>query len=212
MVVSKRAYFTVVIVLGLTALLRYAHMAKASSSPVGLRLGEFPMTADGWQGKSVPYPDWLPEELGANEFFIREYTSGQRASAVTMYAAYFDARYGGTVHNPDICYPSQGWSIIERSPRTVQVDGATLQVTRMVIQKGLAKQLVLFYFQTGNETIAELSGYRLRAIVQGILFNKIGTAIIRISAPVTETVEKTYAEESEFLKVIAPMIEQYIPD
>lgn len=210
MVVSKRAYFTVVIVLGLTALLRYAHMAKASSSPVGLRLGEFPMSAAGWQGKSFPYPDWLPEELGANEFFIREYTNGQ-GSAVTMYAAYFDARYGGTVHHPDICYPAQGWNIIERSRRAVQVDGATIDVTYMLIQKGLAKQSVLFYFQTGNKTIPELSGYRLRAIAQGILFNKIGTAIIRISAPVTETVEKTYAEEAEFLKVIAPMIEQYIP-
>ena len=211
MVVSKKAYFTVIIVLALTAVLRYAHMAKASSSPVGLRLGEFPMSAAGWQGKSVAYPDWLPEELGANEFFIREYTSGQHSSAVTMYAAYFDARYGGTAHHPDVCYPAQGWNIIERSRLAVNLDGATIEVTRMLIQKGLTKQLVLFYFQTGNKTVPELSGYRLRAIVQGILFNKIGTAIIRISAPVTETVEKTYAEETEFLKVIAPMIEQYIP-
>jgi len=210
MVVPKNAYFTVIIVLGLTALLRYAHMAKSPSFPVGLRLGQFPMSAEGWQGKSVPYPDWLPEELGANEFFIREYTSDQ-GSAVTLYAAYFDARYGGTGHNPDICYPAQGWDIIERSQRAVQVGDATIEVTRMLVRKGLTKQLILFYFQTGNRTTPELSGYRLRAIVQGILFNKIGTAIIRISAPVTETVEKTHSEESEFLKVIAPMIEQYIP-
>jgi len=210
MVISKKAYFTVVIVLGLTALIRYAHMAKASSFPVGLRLGEFPMSVPGWQGKSVPYPDWLPEELGANEFFIREYTKGQGAT-VTLYAAYFDARYGGTEHNPDVCYPAQGWNIIERSRRAVQVDGATLEVTRMLLQKGLTKQLVLFYFQTGSQTIPELSGYRLRAVVQGILFNKIGAAIVSVSAPVTETTEKAYSEEIEFLKAIAPLMEQYIP-
>ncbi len=210
MVVSKKAYFTVIIVLGLTGALRYAHMAKASSFPVGLRLSEFPMNVAGWQGKSVPYPDWLPEELGANEFFIREYTNGQGA-AVTLYVAYFDARYGGTGHNPDVCYPAQGWNIIERSRRAVQVDGATLEVTRMLIQKGLTKQPVLFYFQAGSQTIPELSGYRLRAIVQGILFNKIGTAIVSVSAPVTETTEKSYGEEVEFLKAIAPLIEQYIP-
>jgi len=210
MVVSKKAYFTVIIVLGLTAVLRYAHMAKASSFPVGLRLGEFPMSVAGWQGQSVPYPDWLPDELGANEFFIREYTN-DRGGSVTLYAAYFDARYGGTTHNPDVCYPAQGWDIIERSRSAVQVDGAELEVTRMLIQKGLMKQLVMFYFQTGDQTIPELSGYRLRAIVQGILFNKIGAAIVRISAPVTETVERTDSEEAEFLKAIAPMIEQYIP-
>jgi len=210
MAVPKKAYFTVIIVLALTAVLRYAHMAKASSFPVGLRLGELPMSAAGWQGKNVPYPDWLPEELGANEFFIREYTN-DRGGAATFYAAYFDARYGGTTHNPDICYPAQGWEIVERSRLAVQVEGADLEVTRMLIQKGLTKQLVLFYFQTGDQTIPELSGYRLRAIVQGILFNKIGAAIVRVSAPVTETVEKTEREEAEFLKAIAPMIEQYIP-
>lgn len=210
MAVPKKAYFAVIIVLALTAVLRYAHMVKASSFPVGLRLGELPMSAAGWQGKSVPYPDWLPEELGANEFFIRQYTN-ERGGAVTFYAAYFDARYGGTTHNPDICYPAQGWDIIERSRLAVQVDGADLEVTRMLIQKGLTKQLVLFYFQTGAQTIPELSGYRRRAIVQGILFNKIGAAIVRVSAPVTETVEQTQREEVEFLKTIAPMIEQYIP-
>ena len=210
MAIPKKAYFAVIIVLALAAALRYAHMARASSFPVGLRLGEFPMNVAGWQGKGVPYPDWLPEELGANEFFIREYSNGN-GCAVTLYAAYFDARYGGTEHNPDVCYPAQGWSIIDRSRRTVHTDGATLEVTCMLLQKGLTKQLVLFYLQTGSQTIPELSGYRLRAIVQGILFSKIGAAIVSVSAPVTETTEKSYGEEVEFLKAIAPLIEQYIP-
>ena len=210
MVVPKKTYFTVIIALGLTAVLSYAHMVRESSFPVGLRLGEFPMSVAGWNGKSVPYPDWLPEELGANEFFIREYTNAH-GSAVTLYAAYFDARYGGTTHNPDVCYPAQGWEIVERSRGAVQVEGNTVEFTRMLVQKGLAKELVLFYLQTGNRTTPELSGYRLTAIVQGILFNKIGGTLVRVSAPVSQTTEKTYTEETEFLKVIAPMLKQYTP-
>ena len=87
--------------LSLTACLLYGHLIKASS-PVDLRLGEFPMEIDGWKGQDQPYPDWLPETLGANEFFIRQYRNSD-GHTVTLYVAYFDARYGGTTHNPDNC-------------------------------------------------------------------------------------------------------------
>jgi len=209
MVVSKKAYSIVVVILALATCLRYVHMMRASSPP-GLRLSEFPMSVAGYEGKDMPYPDWLPEELGAKEFFIRQYDNYQGAG-ISLYAAYFDARYGGTGHNPDVCYPAQGWEIIDRSRDTVQADGKTIEFTRMLIQKGLSKQLVLFYFQTGDRTVPELHLYRLTAIVQGIVYNKIGGAIILISAPINETIEKTYAEETEFLRIVGPMLEQYLP-
>ena len=152
----------------------------------------------------------MPEELGAREFFIREYRNGQ-GGVVTLYTAYFDARYGGTAHNPDVCYPAQGWEIVERSRGAVHREGNSIEFTRMVIQKGLAKELVLFYFQIGDRTMPELSHYRLTAIVQGILFNKIGGTIVLMSAPIEQTVERTYAEETEFLEIIGPMLRQYVP-
>jgi len=212
MLVPKKTYFILITALLVTALFRYAHMVKASSFRVGLRLSEFPMSVAGWEGKGVPYPDWLPEELGANEFFIRQYSNGQ-GNLLSLYVAYFDARYGGTTHNPYVCYPAQGWEIVDRSHGEVEVQGnKTIRFTRIMIQKGIAKELVLFYFQMGDRTMPELSGYRLAAIVHGILFNKIGGTIVRISAPISQTVEKTYSEETEFLKTIGPMLEQYLPD
>jgi hypothetical protein len=57
----------------------------------------------------------------------------------------------------------------------------------------------------------ELSQYRLTAIAQGILFNRIGGTIVLISAPIKQTVEKTYVEETEFLKLIGPMLGRYLP-
>ncbi len=209
MVISKKAYSIVIITLALATCLRYTHMMRASSPP-GLRLAEFPMSVPGYEGKEMPYPEWLPEELGAREFFIRQYDN-QQGTSISLYAAYFDARYGGTGHNPDVCYPAQGWEIIERSPGAVQAEGKTIEFTRMLIQKGLAKQLVLFYFQTGDRIVPELSLYRLTAMVQGIVYNKIGGAIVLISAPIHGTVEETYAQETEFLRIVGPMLERYLP-
>jgi len=209
MVISKKAYAIVIIILALATCLRYAHMMRVSATP-GLRLGEFPMSVSGYEAKDMPYPDWLPEELGAKEFFIRQYNN-QQGTSVSLYAAYFDARYGGTAHNPDVCYPAQGWEIIDRSRGAVQTEGNTIEFTRMTVQKGLSKQLVLFYFRTGDRTVPELSLYRLTAIVQGILYNKIGGAIILISAPVHGTIEETYSQETEFLRIVGPMLERYLP-
>jgi EpsI family protein len=209
MVISKKAYSIVIIMLALATCLRYTHMIRASSPP-GLRLGEFPMSVSGYQGKDMPYPDWLPDELGAREFFIRQY-EGEESPSMTLYVAYFDARYGGTAHNPDVCYPAQGWEIVARSRNAVKAGGKTIELTRLLVQKGLTKELVLFYFQTGDRTVPELSQYRLSAIVQGILFNKIGGAIVLISAPIHGTIEETYTQETEFLSIVGPMLARYLP-
>jgi EpsI family protein len=168
------------------------------------------MSIAGWTGRNLPYPDWLPQELRANEFFIRDYRNA-RGDAVTLYVAYFDARYGGTTHNPDICYPSQGWNIVERTHAAVQVDDGTIETTRMLIQKGLEKELILFYYQIGDQTMPELAQYRLSAIVRGILFNRIGGTLVRVSGPVNQTVDKTFEDEAEFLRVISPIVKQYVP-
>jgi EpsI family protein len=210
MVVPKKAYLTVILALSLTACLIYAHTIKASSL-AGLRLAEFPMEIGGWEGRSVPYPDWLPEELGANEFFIRTYRNSE-GSTVDLYVAYFDARYGGTTHNPYICYPAQGWQIAQSSQSATETGGITVEFTRLMMQKGFEKQLVLFYYQMGDRIMPRLSDYRLAAIVQGILFSNIGGALVQVSAPVDGAVEKAYTAETAFLEVIAPLIEEYLPD
>ena len=210
MAVPKKAYLMVAVALSLTACLLYAHMIKASS-PVGLRLAEFPMEVDGWRGQDQPYPDWLPETLTANEFFIRKYRNGD-GQTVTFYVAYFDARYGGTTHNPNICYPANGWEIAQQSRSLVQLGGRKTAFTEMHVQKGFAKELVLFYFQMGERTFPGLSQYRRAAMVQGIIFNKIGGALVQISAPVGQAVEDTYAVERDFLNLVGPLLENYLPE
>ena len=210
MVIPKKAYLILTAALSLTACLLYGHLIRASS-PVGLRLGEFPMEIDGWNGQNQPYPDWLPETLGANEIFIREYRNAD-GDAVSLYVAYFDARYGGTTHNPNVCYPANGWEIAQRSHGSVQSGGISVTFTEMLVQKGFEKELVLFYFQMGDRTMPELSDYRLAAIVQGIVFNKIGGALVEIGAPIDQAVEKTYAVETAFLKIISPLLGEYLPE
>jgi len=210
MVVPKKTYLMVAVVLSLTACLLYAHIIKASS-PVGLRLAEFPMEVDGWRGQDQSYPDWLPETLRANEFFIRKYRNGD-GDTVIFYVAYFDARYGGTTHNPNVCYPANGWVIAHQSHSSVQLGASTTTFTKMRAQKGFEKELVLFYFQMGKRTFPRLSQYRRAAMVQGIMFNRIGGALVQISAPVGQAVEETYAVERDFLNLVGPLLEKYLPE
>jgi len=208
--VPKKKYVAVTVILALTACLMYWHISTEGSPPEELKLSEFPLNIGEWRGTDMPYPDWLPESLGANEFIIRNYATPE-GQDVVMYVAYFDARYGGTVHNPDVCYPAQGWAIVERSHDTLPLEAGNAEFTKMLVKKGTTSELVFFYFQMGNRIMPELAHYRLTAIAQGVLLGKIGGALIRFSAPIGHDVDETYRAQIAFMKSAAPLLKNYLP-
>jgi len=212
--ISKKGYWLILGLLLLSTLyVRVLQPAERNRSGE-LRLNHFPMNIDGWQGEEQSFPDWLPKALNAEEFFVRQYTSND-GKLLWFYVGRFSSRRGSQMHNPDNCYPAQGWKIVERN--VVQFsygrDGSLqAEVVKMIVQKGLDKRLVLFWYQIGEIMIASNFKHQFLLIGRAIIRGRMDGIIIRVSAPVKgDNFDDVLIYEKQFMEAIAPLIPEYLP-
>ena len=101
------------------------------------------------------------EVLGVDDYARRTYAA--RASRwVGLYIGYYDSqRQGDTVHSPLNCLPGAGWTPVsqDRATRRVKDTAAAaanreITINRFVIQKGLDRQLVLYWYQSHGRVMA----------------------------------------------------------
>jgi EpsI family protein len=76
--------------------------------------------------------------------------NGQSAS-VNLFIAYYKSQTEGSgMHSPEVCLPTGGWEVSSWTPIEIGLradGGARLSVNRAIIQEGLNKQLVYYWFE-----------------------------------------------------------------
>jgi EpsI family protein len=125
--------------------------------PVKIKGGveSFPVSFDGWTGKSSPVDPEIIEASGAEESFNGVYQDNA-GQVVSLYMGYRSTAFlenENFFHSPTVCLPSSGWKTISQSGyiiKDVPVFG-TLSVTEMVMEAMGEKQLVYFWFQTKDK-------------------------------------------------------------
>ena len=114
---------------------------------------------DRWTGQSLPpMEDKILAVLGVDDYLNRVYVLPDRA-AVGLYVGFYNSqRQGDSIHSPMNCLPGAGWEPVSRSSVRIPVtlrEGATeVDANRYVIQKGLDRQLVLYWYQSHNRVVA----------------------------------------------------------
>ncbi len=116
-------------------------------------LAAFPAQIGEWTGRPAPSLDKaVVDALGVDEYVNRYYTAGNRV--VHLYIGYYGSqREGRTIHSPMNCLPGSGWTPLASAPLTLVADTSGAQARRMVvndtvIQKGLERQVVLYWYQS----------------------------------------------------------------
>ncbi|NOX98117.1 MAG: EpsI family protein [Nitrospirae bacterium] len=211
--ISKKNYWLILGLLLLSVLYVRVLQPAGKNQSGELRLNNLPMKIGGWQGEEQPFPNWLPAALNAEEFFIRRYTNDS-GNFIWLYVGHFGSRRG--IHEPDRCYPDQGWKIVKRKVVSVnreESDSSPAEIVEMVVEKGLDRRLVLFWYQRGERVMARRFRYQLllmgRAIIKG---RTEGGVIIRVSALVRDdNFDDVLAYEKQFMQVLIPVIPKYLP-
>jgi exosortase D (VPLPA-CTERM-specific) len=118
-------------------------------------LESFPVSFNGWAGKSSLVDPKIIEASGAEESFNGVYqdSAGQVVSLYMGYRSTAFLENDNFFHSPTVCLPSSGWKTISQSTYTIKdVPGfGTLSVTEMVMEAMGEKQLVYFWFQTKDK-------------------------------------------------------------
>jgi EpsI family protein len=212
---------TRIFILSALLLLGAAYVATASKTekvPPRDSLKHFPLDLDHWKGQDGPpfTPDILAV-LGADEYLNRFYQS-DKSGYVGLYIGYYQSqRQGDTIHSPLNCLPGSGWEPVSKAYLTIPVSSAMAPITvnRYVVQKGLDRQVVLYWYQSHGRVIANEYRSKLLMIYDAVRLNRTDAALVRVITPTPESNSDSDAAADAravvFVKTIFPLLDRYLP-
>ena len=198
-----------------------ARASRTEHIPPREPLGRFPYQIGAWRGaETEPLSGRVLAVLGVDDHLSRFYRS-DRAGTVGLYVGYYESqRQGDTIHSPLNCLPGSGWQPISRSQVSIPVSDAAgrtseIVVNRYVVEKGLDRQVVLYWYQSHGRVIA--SEYRSKAymIFDAVRLNRSDAALVRVTTPrVTSEEDPQGAADAraiDFVKAMFPLLESFLP-
>jgi EpsI family protein len=207
-----------------------AHGSRTEPVPIRQPLANMPMQLGSWQGQS--YPDMSARVLavlGVTDYINRAYRRAD-GSFVTLYVGYYQSqRQGESIHSPLNCLPGAGWNPAKRdtiripvSETTAEAAGAgraktrSIDVNLIVIQKGMEKQVVIYWYQTHGRVIANEYWGRIYTVIDALRRNRTDAALVRITSPVAGQEEKPEMQAVEasvqFVQELFPLLSFYLPN
>jgi len=175
----------------------------------------FPLYFDGWAGQQDNLQPIVYDKLKLTDYVLNNYTKGT-STPVNLYVAYYASqRKGASPHSPRVCVPGGGWSITDLKRVNVDLEDhdGSVKVNRAVIQNGLNKQLVYYWFKQRGRDIASEYWMKWYLLSDSIITNRTDGSLVRLVTPIAPNEKEMDAEKrlKEFLTAVNPMLNDYIP-
>jgi EpsI family protein len=213
--VPKTFYLHLYVAVGLLflAFLGLRFFSQKPSTSLSVRLQEFPLRVGGWEGTESRLEPRIVTMLGLDDWILRLYRHPSGA-LVWFYIGFLQHATLGH-HSPQVCYPAQGWELLQKGLQPINVSGEQrISINRLLVTKDLERQLILYWYQRGEKVITEkqdpwgLLESKLRAMFSVFTPARLDTTLVRISAPVVGSVEETLAREVAFIQAVFPLLSQ----
>ncbi len=149
-------------------------------------LSTLPRSVGPWEGVDGPALDERTlAVLRADEYINRGYTAPDRPW-ISLYVGYYRSqRQGQTMHSPLHCLPGSGWEPVERGLVLVPTPaGGGAEVNRLIIQKGLDRQLVLYWYQAHGRIVASEYWGKIYTVVDAVRLNRSDGSLVRVIVPI----------------------------
>jgi EpsI family protein len=180
---------------------------------------EFPMSIGSWRAVVDPPLDKeILDVLGVDDYLSRVYYKPNATGAGLYMGYYASQRQGDTIHSPQNCLPGAGWEPVSEGQLLLSnVDGAGRDITinRYVIQKGLDRNVVLYWYHGRGRVVANEYWSRALLIRDALVTNRTNGSLVRVIVPVQRkdggdlAPAETLAQE--FVRAIFPSLDSYLP-
>jgi EpsI family protein len=210
------ARYWVMIAVMLGATFGLAHMSHGEDTPPAKPLTEFPSKI----GPFAQISEWpLDKEtldiLKVSDYLNRGYWEpGMGQDLMGLYIGYFRSqRSGAGIHSPKNCLPGAGWNPVEATIYHLDLpDGRSVPINLYYLQKGLDKEVVLYWYQSHGRIIASEYWGKFYLVYDALRLNRTDAALVRVTVPVENGDEKAAKDRAlRFAKSITTDIDQVIP-
>src|SRR5579864_1274196 len=200
-----------------------AHANRPEPAPPRVSFDTFPFQIQQWSGRPLPpFEKNVLDILHVDDYINRAYYRPDHAGAGLYIGYYTSQRQGDAIHSPLNCLPGAGWEPVSKTYLTIPVSpGAqatqpgAISVNRYVIEKGLDRQLVLYWYQSHGRVVASEYWGKYFLVRDAIHLNRTDAALVRVIVPMAPNdanAEMTAERQGvDFVQSMFPLLSGYIP-
>ena len=145
----------------------------------------FPRTLGSWEGlMNADLSRDIADALGADDYLWMNFASPDQAVDADLFVAWYRDQSQGGIHSPEVCIPAGGWEMSAIGTSEIAVDGVTVPVNRAVIQKGLNRQLVYYWFDQAGRRLASDYAAKLWLVWDAYERGRTDGALVRLITPI----------------------------
>lgn len=160
----------------------------AAEAPARDPYSLFPREIGAWSGTAMALDPGIERALGADDTLSAWYRSPDEAEGIDLFLSYYRSQtQGSAIHSPTICLPAGGWEVSALQPIRLDLPGsgiALFAVNRAVIQKGLDRQLVYFWFEGRGRHVTNDVAAKLYTMADSLTRGRTDGGLVRVITPI----------------------------
>ncbi|MGV8988685.1 MAG: VPLPA-CTERM-specific exosortase XrtD [Cypionkella sp.] len=176
----------------------------------------FPVQLGDWtSGPSIRLDSQTEKVLRADDYYSVQLSNPLVAAPVELFSAWYRDQMDGGTHSPTVCLPSAGWEIasLDTINAPEGIAGGTFTLNRALIQKGLDRMVVYYWYDQQGVRTASSYYARLVMTLSKVRTGRSDGAIVRLITPIlpgeTEATAETRLQNA--LKAVVVPLPRFLP-
>lgn len=200
---------------GLLAATMLLHLVSYSESvPPSRSLEKFPMLLGSWHGREVSIDEEMVKALNVDDYLNRTYTDpASPATPIFLYVGYYRSqRTEEGIHSPKNCLPGSGWEPLTNTRLQLPLpNGGAAPVNLYVIQKGLDRELVVYWYQSNGRIIASEYSAKFHLALDAARYHRTDAALVRVVTPIRQDTQTAYDRVTAFAEQTVVPLKSILP-
>jgi len=195
-----------------TVILYVNFLGTVKPVPLVEKLANFPQKIGNFKRiNTQAFSTEVLQVAGVDEYIMWQYQNPQGYTLGLYIGYYRDQTEGSIIHSPKHCMPGSGWepSLLKVVPFT-DVKGRKYKINRMVLQKGMDKQIAHYWYQGRGRVVANEYIDRALMIWDSIIRRRSDGSLVRITGPGNEEAAGI-KNQMQFMAVLMPELDKFLP-
>ena len=177
----------------------------------------FPRNIGSWEGSASLLDPDIERVLGATDYANIAYKSEAERDYVSFFSAFYANQTNGDgIHSPEVCLPVGGWEIFSLVRKRVDMPDTpygSFMVNRAVIQKGMSKQLVYYWFEQRGKRMTNDYLAKASVIWDGLTKGRTDGSLVRFTTPINQNESEADAEARmlRLMRGLLPKLPRFLP-
>lgn len=176
----------------------------------------FPRELAGWSGVTSTLEPDVATILGADDYLAAYYRHPNEAAGVDLFLSYYHRQTeGNSIHSPEVCLPGAGWEVAQIQPIELMLPDTrvgTISLNRAIIQKGLERQLVYYWFEGRGRQMTNDFAAKFYTLADSLTMGRSDGGLVRVITAIGPDGEAAADDRLQrFLIASTDRLDRYLP-